>query len=69
MHTFLRRFHLFMMLVWASLAVPGILWWKESILFVIICSLYANFIGEFSAYQAARTEKKQEEGGENGQKS
>ncbi len=59
----LRRFHLTMMFVWLALAVPGIIWWKESILFVIILSLYANFAGEFSAYQARRAEEKQDEGG------
>jgi hypothetical protein len=57
----LRRFHLAMMAVWVALAVPGILWWKESILFVIILSLYANFAAEFAAYQAARSEEKQDQ--------
>lgn len=58
----LRRFHLMMMIVWLALAVPGIIWWKESILFVIILSLYANFAGEAAAYQASRAEEKQDEG-------
>jgi hypothetical protein len=57
----LRRFHLLMMCVWAALSVPGILWWKESILFVIILSLYANIAGEFAAYQGARAEVKQDD--------
>lgn len=61
MAKWLKRFHLMMMIVWACLAVPGILWWKESILFVIILSLYANFAGEFAAYQGARAEEKQDE--------
>lgn len=52
----LKYFHLSMMVVWAALAIPGIIWWKESILFIIILSLYANFAGEFAAYQAARAE-------------
>lgn len=55
----LRRFHMTMMLVWACLAVPGIIWWKESITFVIIMSLYANFAAEFAAYQGARAETKE----------
>lgn len=54
----LRRFHLLMMFVWVALAIPGILFWKESILFIIILSLYANFAGEFAAYQGARAEEK-----------
>jgi hypothetical protein len=56
----LRRFHLLMMTVWAALAIPGLIWWKESITFVIVMSLYANFAGEFAAYQAARGEEKAE---------
>lgn len=58
-----------MVLVWIGLSFPGLLWWKESITFVIILSLYANIAAEFSAYQGARTEKKQEEGGDNGKES
>lgn len=57
----LKWFHLCMMLVWVCLAVPGILWWRESILFVIILSIYANVAGEFAAYQAARAETKEED--------
>lgn len=52
----LRRYHLLAMMVWAGLALPGIIWWKESITFVIIMSLYANFAAEFAAYQGARNE-------------
>ncbi len=39
--------------MWVLLAIPGILWWAESILFVILVSLYANFVGEISASEAA----------------
>lgn len=59
----LKRFHLMMVIVWVALSVPGILFWKDSILFVIILSLYANIAGEFGAYQAARTEVKQDKDG------
>lgn len=55
----LKRFHLLMMFVWMALAIPGILFWRESILFIIILSLYANFAGEFAAYQGARAEENQ----------
>lgn len=54
----LKRFHLLMMFTWLALAIPGLLWWKDSLLFVIILSLYANFAGEFAAYQGARAEAK-----------
>lgn len=50
-----------MMFVWAILAIPTILIWKESILWVAFMSLYANFIGHFSAFDAARAEKASKE--------
>jgi hypothetical protein len=31
-----------MMCVWILLAYPAIVYWKESILYLIICSQYAN---------------------------
>ncbi len=52
----LRRYHLGMLFVWIGLSVPGVLFWKESILFVILLSLYANVAGEFAGYQGARAE-------------
>ncbi len=39
--------------MWVLLAIPGVLWWADSILFVILVSLYANFVGEISASEAA----------------
>jgi hypothetical protein len=39
--------------VWALMLVPAWLWWQESILFVIIASIYANAVGEWSAAEAA----------------
>lgn len=61
MARWLRRFHLLMIFVWLGLSVPGLLWWKESITFVVIMSLYANLAGEFAAYQGARAEVRQDE--------
>lgn len=42
------------MVVWILLAVPTVLVWKDSILWVAFMSLYANFASHFSAYDAAR---------------
>lgn len=49
------------MIVWPGLAAPGLIWWKESITFVIIMSLYANLAAEFAAYQGARSEESNSE--------
>jgi hypothetical protein len=57
------RFHLVMMAVWALALIPTVLWWKESILWVAFMSLYANFVGHFSAFDAAKAEETAKETG------
>ncbi|MFI7073584.1 hypothetical protein [Micromonospora sediminicola] len=39
--------------MWVLLAIPAALWWAESILFVILVSLYANFASELATSEAA----------------
>lgn len=56
--------HGILTVVWALLAVPTLVWWKESILWVALMSLYANFVGHFSAWQATRAEEAQRESNE-----
>lgn len=57
----LAYYHGLMMVVWPILAIPTILWWKDSVLWVACLSLYANFASEFAAWHASRTEQKQDE--------
>lgn len=52
----LVRFHMVMMIVWAVMFVPTVVWWRNSILWVAFMSLYANFVGHFSGWDAARAE-------------
>jgi hypothetical protein len=52
------RFHLVATIVWLALAVPTLIWWHSSILWVALMSLYANVVGHWAAYQAARAEEK-----------
>lgn len=42
--------------VWFALALPTVLFWKQSILWVALMSVWANVAAHFSAYQGARTE-------------
>jgi hypothetical protein len=42
---------------WACLAIPTLLWWRESILWVAFMSLYANFVGHASAAEAAEAKE------------
>jgi hypothetical protein len=55
-HT-LKRLHLVGVVVWLGLAYPTIVWWKESILWVSIMSLYTIVIDHLGGYGAARAEK------------
>jgi hypothetical protein len=57
----LKWIHFAALITWIGLVPFGVTIWKESILFIIICSLYANIEASFSAYQAARAETKEEE--------
>lgn len=58
----LARFNLWMTFLWIALTPPSVLFWSESILWVIVISLWANIVGHFSAYLASRTEIAQEQG-------
>lgn len=40
-------------LVWALLAVPAYIWWRDSVLFVIAASIFANVYAAVSALEAA----------------
>jgi hypothetical protein len=52
----LRGLHLAAAALWALLLVPTVIWWKNSILWVAGCSLYANVIAHLAAYAGARAE-------------
>ncbi|NUT04710.1 MAG: hypothetical protein HOV76_14620 [Hamadaea sp.] len=53
----LRRLHAALMVLWALLVVPTLLFWTHSVPFLVFVSLYANFVGHFSSWQAARSEE------------
>lgn len=68
MARWLRHFHMVMIGIWAALVVPTVLWWKDSILWVSIMSIYAILVSHWGAYQASRAEK-EAKNGSNGAKS
>lgn len=51
------RIHLALAIVWTLLAIPTVLWWKESLLWVAFMSLYANIGAHLAAYEASRAKK------------
>ena len=63
---FLRAFHGWCTAFWIPFTILAYsVGWLESVVFVSLVSMVALFLGSFSAWQAARTEVKQEEQMEN----
>jgi hypothetical protein len=57
------RLHAALTVCWAILAIPAILYWRDSVPFLVGVSVYANFVGHWSSYEAAKAAK---EAGPNG---
>lgn len=59
---FLKNNHHFIMgCMWIGLAIPTFIWWKESVLWVALMSIYANTEASFGAHRAKKAEDKQDE--------
>ena len=58
---FIKRGHLVAAVMWVGLAIPSLIWWKDSVLWVILISIYANIVGHLSGYSAARADQAAEE--------
>lgn len=56
-----RKVHLIAVGVWILLGIPTVVWWKESILWIAIMSIYAIVAAHWSAYQGARAENEEKE--------
>lgn len=54
--------HRFLMIAWGVLLVPTLVWWRESIAWVVFMSWYANFVGHWSGKEAAAAGEKAEDG-------
>lgn len=57
----MRKLHLILTFVWAFAAIPTLIWWRESILWVAFMSLWANVASHWAAYQAANVEQKMDD--------
>lgn len=60
MKALLDHRHLALAVLWVLLVPPALLFWKESIIFVILLSLYANFESSLAAHNALRERKERE---------
>lgn len=58
---FLRAFHGWAALSFALISIPGLIWWRESIVLITFVSLWTAVTGELSAWQSARVEVRQEQ--------
>lgn len=53
----MRRFHAVATLVWLALIPPSVTWWRDSVPYLVVLSVWANVAGHWSSYQAARAEQ------------
>ncbi|MFD7995510.1 hypothetical protein [Streptomyces mexicanus] len=58
--TFWKRLHLAAFGVWVVLLPPTLLWWRNSITYIVLMSWYAIAIGHISSWQASRAEQEAE---------
>jgi hypothetical protein len=52
----LRLIHALLTIVWILLVVPTMVWWRQSIFWVSLMSIYAIIVSHWTAWQAARAE-------------
>jgi hypothetical protein len=60
----MAKFNLAMTVLWSLLLIPTVIWWKDSLLWVLIMSAYANIVGHWSAYQGSRAGVEAERNGD-----
>jgi hypothetical protein len=59
--SWLRHLHGWATVVWAVLSAPSMLWWSNSIPYLVFLSVYAVVVGHWSSWQAARVEEREDE--------
>ncbi len=52
----LRRFHAVSTLIWLALIPPTLIWWRDSVPWITLMSIYAIVVSHATAWQAARAE-------------
>ena len=53
----LRRIHATFAAVWLALSIPSMIWWKNSIPYLIFLSVYAIVAAHAAAWAGARAEE------------
>lgn len=57
-----RWIHLSLGILWILLCIPGLIWWRDQVWFVVAMSLYANIEASFAAFFAAKSNRKDQDG-------
>jgi hypothetical protein len=52
--------HTLMTLIWVLLIIPTLLWWRESVFWVAVMSLWANIASHWAAREAAKAKEQAE---------
>ncbi len=53
-----EKFHFAVMIIWTLLAIPSLLWWNTSIMWLIVMMLYMNAMNHFLHWQQARLQRR-----------
>ena len=53
----LATFHAWATVIWTALVIPSILWWRNSIPYLVFISVWALLATHWGAWQAARAER------------
>lgn len=54
----LRQLHAVATLFWVAMIPPTIMWWKDSVAFLVFISIYTIIIDHVTAWQTAKFEDK-----------
>lgn len=52
-----NNYHLVLACIWLVLLIPSLIWWKDSVMWVIVLSIYANWEASMSAWNAKKAQK------------
>jgi len=53
---YLRWLHAALTIVWFVLVIPSVVWWRNSVPWLVFMSVWANVAGHFGSWQSARAE-------------
>jgi hypothetical protein len=56
--------HTVLTVAWAVLVLPTLFWWRESVMWVALMSLWANIASHWAAREAAKAKESQQEAAE-----